>query len=202
MNAAQTADHSSGGRRGARSAVGAADLGGPRASVPRGILIIGGVAAALVAALGLRAFSDVVAPVFLGLVLSITVQPLRRLPARRGLPGWVGTVLSLVAVYAIVAALLFILVVSGVQLAGLLDDYAPQFQAFLSNLNERLTNAGFDTSQVQALVAQASPRRLIHLAPALLGGVAGILSSVFFLVLLLFFTVTDAATFTTHLIKV
>jgi len=165
-------------------------------------LIIGGVAAALVAALGLRAFSDVVSPVFLGLVLSITVQPLRRLPARRGLPGWVGTVLSLVAVYAIVAALLFILVVSGVQLAGLLDDYEPQFRAFLSHLNDALSGAGFDTSQVQALVAQASPGKLIDVATALLGGVAGILSSVFFLVLLLFFTVTDAATFTTNLLKV
>ena len=35
-----------------------------------------------------------------------------------------GTVLSLVAVFGIVA-LLFVLVVSGVQLAGLLEDYAP-----------------------------------------------------------------------------
>lgn len=170
--------------------------------LPRGLLIVVGIAAALVAALGLRAFSGVVAPVFLGLVLSITVQPLRRLPARYRLPGWVGTALSLVAVYAIVAALLFILVVSGIQLAGLLDDYAPQFQAFVGNLNQTLTNAGFDTSQVQSLAAQASPGRLIDLATQILGGIAGILSSVFFLVLLLFFTVTDAGTFTTNLARV
>ena len=173
-----------------------------RPLLPRGLLIIVGIAAALVAALGLRAFSGVVAPVFLGLVLSITVQPLRRLPARYRLPGWVGTALSLVAVYAIVAALLFILVVSGIQLAGLLDDYAPQFQAFVSTLNQTLTNAGLDTSQVQSLAAQASPGRLIDLATQILGGVAGILSSVFFLVLLLFFTVTDAGTFTTNLVRV
>jgi AI-2 transport protein TqsA len=166
------------------------------------MMIIVGIAAALVAAVGLRAFSDVVAPVFLGLVLSITVQPLRRLPARHGLPGWVGTVLSLIAVYAIVAALLFILVVSGVQLAGLLQDYAPQFQAFLSDINAALTKAGFDTSEAEALIAQASPGRLIELATQLLGGVAGILGSVSFLVLLLFFTVTDAARFTTNLVRV
>jgi predicted PurR-regulated permease PerM len=166
------------------------------------LLILIGIAAALVAALGLRAFSDVVAPVFLGLVLSITVQPLRRLAARYNLPGWVGTVLSLVAVYGIVAALLFILVVSGVQLAGLLQDYAPQFQAFLSDVNAALTNAGFDTSQVEALAAQASPGRLIDFATELLGGVAGILGSVSFLVLLLFFTVTDAGTFTKNLVRI
>jgi AI-2 transport protein TqsA len=173
-----------------------------RPLLPRGLLIIGGIAAALVAALGLRAFSDVIAPVFLGLVLSITVQPLRRLPARHGLAHWIGTLLSLVAVYAIVASLLFILVVSGVQLAGLLQDYAPQFQAFLTDVNQRLTDAGIDTSQIQAVTAQANPGKLIDLATQLLGGVAGILGSVSFLVLLLFFTVTDAAKFTANLARI
>jgi AI-2 transport protein TqsA len=170
--------------------------------LPRGLLIILGISGALVAALGIRAFSDVFAPVFLGVVLSITVQPLRRLPARHGLPGWVGTVLSLIAVYAIVAALLFILAISGVQLAGLLQDYESQFQAFLNNVNESLENAGFDTSEVQALIAEASPGKLIDLATELLGGVAGILSSVSFLVLLLFFTVTDAGSFTGNLARI
>jgi AI-2 transport protein TqsA len=168
----------------------------------RGLLIIIGIAAALGAALGVRAFSDVIAPVFLGLVLSITVQPLRRWTARRQLPGWVGTVLSLIAVYAIVAALLFILVVSGVQLAAMLQDYAPQFQAFLKSVEAKMTAAGIDTSDVQALVSDASPGRLIDLASELLGGVAGILGSVSFLVLLLFFTVTDAGTFATNLARV
>ena len=104
--------------------------------MPRGLMIAIGVAAVLVAALGLQAFAGVVAPVFLALVLSITVQPLRRLPVRHGLPAWLGTVLSLVAVYAMVVGLVVILVISGLQLAGLLDDYAPQFQAFLQSLGD------------------------------------------------------------------
>src|SRR3954453_2578766 len=97
-------------------------------AVPRGLLITVGVAAALGAALGLQAFNEVVGPVFLALLLSIVVQPVRRFPARHGLPALLGTVLSLVAVYAMVVALVAILVVSGVQLAGLLTDYAPQFE--------------------------------------------------------------------------
>jgi predicted PurR-regulated permease PerM len=105
-------------------------------------------------------------------------------------------------VYAIVAGLLFILVLSGVQLAGMLQDYAPQFQAFLADLDQRLTDAGFDTSQIQAVAAQASPGKLIDFATQLLGGVAGILGSVSFLVLLLFFTVTDAAKFAANLARI
>ena len=57
-------------------------------------------------------------------------------PVRHGLPAWLGTVLSLVAVYAMVVGLVVILVISGMQLAGLLDDYAPQFQASVQSLGD------------------------------------------------------------------
>ena len=155
----------------------------PARAWPRGLMIAIGIAAVLVAALGIRAFDDVFAPVFLGLVLSITVQPLRRLPVRHGLPAWVGTALSLVAVYAMVAGLVAILLLSGLQLAGLLDDYAPQFQAMLADLGAALQNLGVSQAQLEAAQAALSPSRLIDLVIALLGGVAGILSSVAFLVL-------------------
>jgi AI-2 transport protein TqsA len=173
-----------------------------RPVLPRGLMIAIGVAAVLVAALGLQAFAVVVGPVFLGLVLSITVQPLRRWPVRHGLPAWLGTALSLVAVYAMVVGLVFILVVSGLQLAGLLDDYAPQFQAFVQSLGDKLQAAGVSQSQLDAAKAALDPGKLIDAVIALLGGVAGILSSVAFLVLLLFFTVTDAGTFATNLARV
>ena len=123
----------------------------------RGLLIAIGLAAVLVAALGLRAFAGVVAPVFLALVLSITVQPLRRLPARHGLPAWLGIVLSLVAVYLIVVVLIVTLVLSGVQLAGLLEDYAPQFQASVQSLGATLEAAGVSQSQLDAVESAIDP---------------------------------------------
>ena len=173
-----------------------------RPVLPRGLMIAIGVAAVLVAALGLQTFAGVVAPVFLALVLSITVQPLRRFPARHGLPSWLGTALSLVAVYAMVVGLVLILVISGLQLAGLLDDYAPQFQAFVQSLGDKLQAVGVSQSQLEAVQAALDPSKLIGVVAGLLGGVAGILSSIAFLVLLLFFTVTDAGTFASNLARV
>jgi AI-2 transport protein TqsA len=173
-----------------------------RPGLSRGLMIAIGAAAVLVAALGLQAFAEVVGPVFLALVLSITVQPLRRWPVRHGLPGWLGTALTLVAVYAMVAGLLVILVISGLQLAGLLDDYAPQFQAFLTEIGAALQTAGVSQDQLDAANAALDPGKLVDAVIGLLGGVAGILSSVAFLVLLLFFTVTDAGTFTANLARV
>ena len=111
--------------------------------MPRGLIILLGVAAALVAALGMRQFSNILGPVFLALVLSIAVHPVRRFADRRRWPAWVGIILSLLAVYGIVAGLFFILVISGIQFAALLQDYAPQFQAFLRQAS-RIAAVGRD----------------------------------------------------------
>ena len=168
-------------------------------AIPRGLLIIVGAAAALGAALGIQAFSEIIGPLFLAVVLSITVHPLRRVSGRFGLPAWIGMVLSLVAVYAIVLFLVVILMISGTQLAGLLQEYAPQFQAFVANLVEELGRRGVNQEQLQAIAAGLDPSRLVDLAAGLLGGLAGVLSSVAFIVLLLFFTVTDAGSFALRL---
>ena len=65
-----------------------------------------------------------------------------------------------------------------------------------------LEAAGASPGQLDAVKAAIDPGKLIGVVTALLGGVAGILGSIAFLVLLLFFTVTDAATFAANLAKV
>jgi AI-2 transport protein TqsA len=171
-------------------------------ALPRGLIILLGLAAALVAALGMREFANILGPVFLALVLSIAVHPVRRLADRYHLPAWLGIILSLVAVYSIVAGLFAILVISGIQFATLLQDYAPQFQAFLREAVRVLESVGVSQDRLQQLVSQLSPSRLVDLAGSLIGGLAGVLSNIFFLIVLLFFTVADAGSFASKLERI
>ena len=85
-----------------------------RPAFPRGLIILLGIAAALVVALGMRQFANILGPVFMALVLSIAVHPVRRLAARYHLPAWLGMILSLITVYLIVFGLFAILVVAGI----------------------------------------------------------------------------------------
>ena len=171
-------------------------------ALPRGLIILLGVAAALVAALGMRQFSNILGPVFLALVLSIAVHPVRRFADRRRWPAWVGIILSLLAVYGIVAGLFFILVISGIQFAALLQDYAPQFQEFLRQASALLQSVGISQEQLQSMINDLSPNRLVGLASSVIGGIAGVLSDVVFLIVLLFFTVADAGSFATKLDRI
>jgi predicted PurR-regulated permease PerM len=168
-------------------------------SLPRGLIILLGIAAALVAALGMRQFSSILGPVLLALVLSIAVHPVRRFADRHRWPAWIGVILSLLAVYGIVAGLFFILVISGIQFASLLQDYAPQFQAFLRDASAFLQSVGISQEKLQSIVNGLSPSRLVGLASSLIGGIAGVLSDIVFLIVLLFFTVADAGDFASKL---
>jgi len=173
-----------------------------RWALPRGLIILLGVAAALGAALGLREFSKILGPVFLALVLSIAVHPVRRFADRHRLPAWLGVILSLLAVYAIVAGLFAILVIAGIQFATLLQDYAPQFQAFLQQAVKVLESVGVSQQKLQDLANQLSPSKLVGIAGDLIGGLAGVLSNIFFLIVLLFFTVADAGDFASKLERI
>src|SRR5215204_6026366 len=170
-----------------------------RWSLPRGLIILLGVAAALVAALGMRQFANILGPVFMALVLSIAVHPIRKLADRYRLPAWLGMILSLIAVYGIVFGLATILVIGGIQFATLLQDYGPQFQAFLQQAVQLLESVGVSQEQLQGFVNDLSPSRLVGVAGSLLGGLAGVLSNIFFLIALLFFTVADAGDFASKL---
>jgi AI-2 transport protein TqsA len=172
-----------------------------RWALPRGLIILLGVAAALIVALGMRQFSNILGPVFMALVLSIAVHPVHRLAARYHLPAWLGMILSLIAVYAIVFGLFAILVIAGIQFASLLQSYGPQFQAFLRQASQVLQSVGISQDKLQDFVNELSPSRLVGVASGLLGGLAGVLSDVFFLIVLLFFTVVDAGDFASKLAR-
>jgi AI-2 transport protein TqsA len=171
-------------------------------ALPRGLIILLGLAAALVAALGMRQFANILGPVFLALVLSIAVHPVRRWADNHRWPAWLGVILSLLAVYGIVATLFAILVISGIQFASLLQDYAPQFQAFLRDAAQLLESVGVSQEKLQSIVNDLSPSKLVGVAGSLLGGLAGVLSNIFFLIVLLFFTVADAGDFASKLERI
>ena len=70
-------------------------------SIPRGLIVLLSLAAMVVTIAGLEAFSGVVGPVFLALMLTIAVQPIQTWAVRKGWPAWLGMAAALVAVVAI-----------------------------------------------------------------------------------------------------
>jgi predicted PurR-regulated permease PerM len=161
--------------------------------LPRAVVLLLGAAAAVVVAAACKAAAGIVAPVVLGLVLSIAVLPMRGWAQRHGWPGWAATVLMMSGAYAIVLALVVGLALSVVNLAATLPQYTERVDELSADVSDWLADIGLDPDPVNKALAQVDLGKLTDVLTDLLSGLLGVLSSLFFLVTVLFFMSMDAA---------
>jgi predicted PurR-regulated permease PerM len=149
-----------------------------------------GAAAVVVAAAGMRSAAEIVAPIMLGLVLTIAVLPLWHWARGKRWPSWAATLLSLVAACAIVLVLVLGIVLTVVKLVELLPQYADDARRLRSDGTDFLTSHGVAKAPVTVTMDEIDPARLTATLTSLLKGVMGTVGNLFFLVTLLFFLCT------------
>lgn len=170
--------------------------------LPRGVLILVGMASATIAVVGLRTISGILGPVLLALVLSIAASPIRAWASRRGAPRWVGTILSVLAVYLLLALLTISLVVAAAQFASLVPDYQEELRSLLAGLVDTLRDFGVDAEQTQKILGSFDLGRIAGLVGGLLASLASVATNLAFVVTLVLFMCLDAGSFGQHLREV
>jgi AI-2 transport protein TqsA len=150
-------------------------------------------AAAVVVVAGLRGASGIVGPAFLALVLTIAVHPVQSYVQRRGWPRWAGILVGIAAVYTLVLTLAVALVASLARFATLLPEYQEDAQNAIKNLTDALGKAGVGQAQQEAVQNAFDFGRLAGFVLDILGNLASLASSLFFVVTLLLFMAMDAA---------
>jgi len=163
------------------------------------VVVLLGTGAAVLTAAGLRGFSGIAGPVFLALVLTIAVSPLRQLMIRRGARKWVAGLVSLVVVNAILLGLAAALGLAVAKLATLLPEYEDKFTAIVDDLRGWLGDRGIGADQVEAALNRIDISAVLGVLQDWLTGVLGVFSNLVFVVVLLFFMGLDATQFTEHL---
>ena len=148
-------------------------------------------AATTVVLAGMRSMRDIVGTVFLALVLTITVHPIRTWLESRRLPEWAASILTLLGTYLILVGLALALVVSVAQMASLVQEYTPKIQEHVADLGSQLHSLGVDQKQIDTLAKAVDPGKLVSFISGILGDLAGVLGSLFFLLLVLLFTTFD-----------
>ena len=163
--------------------------------LPRALLVLMGTATVTITVAGMRGFSEILGPVFLALVLTIAVHPLRSWLEGRRMPGWLVTVIVLVTVYAFLIGFAVALLVATAQFAELLPTYKEEMTSTIQDIANWLSHLGVDQAQITAIGDSFDVGRLIGYAGDLLGGLLGVVSSLFFVVTLVLFLASDGAWF-------
>lgn len=154
-----------------------------------------GFAAAVVTIAGLQAFGGLLGPLFLALVLMVTVAPIAGALRRRGVPRWLATLVTLGSVYAILVALVGSLVYAVAELARVLPSYGGQLNILLGEASELLATIGVGPDQIQAALDQFDVGSVVGVLQGFLAQFAGLLSNLLLILSVLLFMAFDSATF-------
>ncbi|QJY50990.1 AI-2E family transporter [Pseudonocardia broussonetiae] len=166
-----------------------------RIGIPRGLVVLLGVAAAVVAAAGIRSLAWFIGPVFLAMVIVIALAPVLGKLRDHGWPAWAATAALAVAVYAVVLAMALCVVVSAARLASALPEYAVAGRESVGSATSLLERFGVEPAELRRVVESLDLGKVTQAAVAVLSGIAGLASNlIFLLTLLLFLSVETGST--------
>ncbi len=161
----------------------------PRAFATRTLVLL---AAATIALAGMKSIAGIIGPIFLALVLTVTLHPIRTWLEKKGkLPEWAASVIMLIGAYLLLILLTLALIVSVAQLAALIPQYADEIKKDAANVGDTLSSLGVEQAQINAVVKAIDPGQLVDLAMGVLSDVLGVVSNLLFLILMLLFITFD-----------
>jgi predicted PurR-regulated permease PerM len=170
------------------------------AALPRAILILFGVAAAVVVVAGMRSAAWLIAPAALGVVLVVTVSPVRGRLERAGAPRWAGIGATILLVYLIVVAMVIAVVASGAKLVQLIPGYVDETDELVADAGSVVSGLGVQPEQVTEVASHLDLERVGDLVTGLASNVVGLLSNLVFIATLVLFIGVDSNTFSRNLL--
>jgi predicted PurR-regulated permease PerM len=166
----------------------------PSWGLPRAVVVLIGLAAAVIAVAGIKAFSSVIGPAFLALMLTVAIHPLHKWLHRKGVPAWVCVVATLSVVFGILLGLVAALVLSIARFATILPAYQEKFDDLVQQARQLLEARGVGSGEVEKAL-NIDANRVFSIVTAILDSTLGVFSGVLFIVALLLFMATDAITY-------
>ena len=158
---------------------------------PFALTLLFGAAAFAIAIAATKSMSDIIGPVFLALVITISLHPIRLWLERHRTPGWATSILMLLAAYLMIVLLVLALLVSVAQVAALLPEYTEEMTEAVTNAGNTLQGLGVQQDQINAVVKAIDPGELVALASSVLDSTLGVLSNLIFLITVLLFLAFD-----------
>ncbi|WP_279583320.1 AI-2E family transporter [Fodinicola feengrottensis] len=166
----------------------------PTPLLPRAVVVLLAMAGAVIVLGGLLASAWLVAPLFLAMVIVIASSPVASWLRQHRVPSWLATTILILLVYAIIIALVAVLVVSIAQLAALLPTYAGRANSLLTEVLSQLARFGVTTTQVKSILSGLNIGSVIGYVGSLLTTATSIGSNVVFVLSLLFFVSLETST--------
>src|SRR5215216_1969530 len=145
-------------------------------------------AATVVVLVGIRLSAPILNPIFFAVVLTLLFSPIYSWLKRRGLPSPLALVIMLVVIAAIFIALFFILGVSISTFSERVGFYTSQLNSQLVDLDALLERLGLSNVDLRDVI---KPSALTDVLGTILSGIAGFLSDLFLILVIMLFLLAE-----------
>jgi predicted PurR-regulated permease PerM len=147
---------------------------------------------------GMKAAASILSPILLATILAISIAPLPNWLHRKGLPKWLAQLLAVLLVFVLIVGVGGLVAVSVFQLQQTLPQYAQNLDQQKASLEGLLGNLGIDPSGISSF-SGFEPTKLLGFAGSFLGSLAGVLSGVAMMLLVLMMMIIGTTGFGTTL---
>lgn len=178
------------------------DGGGSVLGLPRALVVLLSAAAAVVVFAGVQAAAWLIGPTFLALIIVIAVSPVASALRRWGWPASLTTLVLVLCVFGVLSLMAVGIVVSVAALATELTRYAANADNLAESVTSWLAEFGVGTAQIRQAAESLDLSKVGGLLAKLLSSVAGLASSLVFLLALLLFLSIEASGATERLLSI
>lgn len=139
----------------------------------RNAYILIGLGGAAVAAFGIAGIAGIFGSTFFALVLTICVNPLRKALEKRGVPRGLATGSVITAVFLLLLAFGFALLIAFTQFANLIPQFKDEIIAAGQNFANWLSTIGINADEIHDISSSFDPSTLVGFVGGLIGGLTG-----------------------------
>lgn len=149
-------------------------------------------AALVVVGVGLRSIAGIAGPVFLAINLVVAAYPIQVWLRRARLPGWIASLVALIAVFAVLFAIIGAVAWSAAQLAEEIPKYSQQFTDLYNSAIDRLARLGIQEAQLREMLSRVDVNNFTGVAKRLVSTLSSGLSLLVLIVTVIIFVAMDA----------
>lgn len=143
----------------------------------RNAFILMGLGGAVLVGIGVAGLAPIIAPVFLAVILTICMHPLRIWLEQHHIPRGIATTAVVLAVILLLVGFGYAVLVAFGQFSALLPQFADQITAFGQDVVAWLNSIGISSRELNSVATDFDPAQLADFVGGLIGGLTGIASA-------------------------
>lgn len=167
--------------------------------LPRLVVVLLGLAGALITLALMHEYASVIGPLLLALNLLITAYPVHYWLVKKGTPAWLSAIVMMLGVYAVLVAMVAGLAWSVAEMVNVLPNYAAEWNSLYHSTLELAGQLGFDASQLANLFSAIDPNSIISAAGSIFSGASGFMGMLLIIIMAIFFMAMDATDFSSRM---